>query len=121
LRREPAAHAFGLQVGMEPLGKLLVFRRVTDEAGVELKRLSGERMHVHDEVVGNATSAQKHLRNLATRFVDGINADGGRTLVPDGFEALSATEINISKVRCCCPSRGEVCLVQVRRAKICPR
>ena len=40
VRREPAAHALGLQVGMEPLGKLLVFGRVADEAGVELDRTS---------------------------------------------------------------------------------
>src|SRR5664280_1486005 len=30
---EPAAHAFGLQVSMEPLGKLLVLGRVADKAG----------------------------------------------------------------------------------------
>src|SRR5271157_5383728 len=34
--REPAADAFGLQVGMEPLGKPLVFGGVADEAGVKL-------------------------------------------------------------------------------------
>ncbi len=39
LRREPAAHALGLQVGMELLGKLLVLRGSADEAGVELKGL----------------------------------------------------------------------------------
>jgi hypothetical protein len=33
VRRKPAAHAFGLQVGMEPLGKLLVVCRVADEGG----------------------------------------------------------------------------------------
>jgi hypothetical protein len=32
LRREPAAHALGLQVGVQPLDKLLVADRVADEA-----------------------------------------------------------------------------------------
>ena len=38
VRRKPAAHAFVLQIGIEPLGKLLVFGRIADEAGVELDR-----------------------------------------------------------------------------------
>ena len=37
--RKPAAHPFGLQVGMQPLGKLLVVGRVTDKARVVLKWL----------------------------------------------------------------------------------
>ena len=36
VRRKPAAHALVLQVGIEPVGKLLVFGRIADEAGVEL-------------------------------------------------------------------------------------
>ena len=32
VRREPAAYAFGLQVSMEPLGKLLVLCRIADES-----------------------------------------------------------------------------------------
>src|SRR5664280_1519135 len=85
LGREPATHAFGLQVSMESLGKLLVFGRVADEAGVKLKRLSGERMHVFDEVVGNAAAAQECLGNLAVRFVDGVDADGRGAFVVNSF------------------------------------
>src|ERR1035441_9101108 len=36
VRRKPAADALGLQVGMQPLGKLLVAGRIADEAGVVL-------------------------------------------------------------------------------------
>jgi len=35
MRRKPASHAFVLQVGVKPLGKRLVLRRVTDKTGVE--------------------------------------------------------------------------------------
>src|SRR3954471_8308525 len=35
MRREPAAHAFALEVGMEAIGEVLVLARIADEAGEE--------------------------------------------------------------------------------------
>src|SRR5664280_594114 len=83
LGREPAAHALGLQVSMEPFSKLLVLGRIADEAGVELEGPSHHRADVGNELVRNATAAQEDVRNLAMRFVDGVNADGRRALVHD--------------------------------------
>ena len=41
-RSKPAAHVVGLQVGIQPLGKGLVFSQIANEAGVELNGLWGE-------------------------------------------------------------------------------
>src|SRR5271157_2670293 len=119
VRRKPAAYALGLQVCMKPLGELLIAGRIADEAGVELDGPSRHRADEVNELVGNAAAAQECLGNLAARLVDCVDANCGRPAMFDGFETLGATEINISKVRCCCPSRGEVrpaevCLVEVR-------
>src|SRR5664280_817345 len=89
LRRKPAAHTLGLQVSMEPLGKLLVFGRIADEAGVELNGPSHHRADVGDELVGNAAATQKRLGNLAARLVDGVNANGRRSEVVNSLETLS--------------------------------
>src|SRR5208337_1106155 len=59
--REPAAHALGLQVGMEPLGELPVTSRIADEAGVELDGPSHHRADVGDELVWHAAAAQEYL------------------------------------------------------------
>src|SRR5271157_1027490 len=85
---EPAAHALGLQVGIQSICKLLVFGRVADEAGVELDGPSHHRADVGNELVGNAAARQECVGNLAVGLVDGVNADGGGADVSDGFESL---------------------------------
>src|SRR5271165_3725730 len=89
VRRKPAAHAFGLQIGMEPLGKLLVVGGIADEAGVVLDGPSHHRADISDELVGHAASAEENFGNLAIGFVDGVNADAGWSIVLDGFESFS--------------------------------
>jgi hypothetical protein len=54
MRRKPAAHAFRLQVGVQPLSEVLIFRGIADEAGVELDGLADEGSDVRNKVVGNA-------------------------------------------------------------------
>src|SRR5271165_4391536 len=71
---------------------------VADEAGVELDGADHQRPHVFDKVLGHATAAQEDLRNLATRLVDGVNADGGRPLVLDSFKALRDAQVDVGEV-----------------------
>jgi hypothetical protein len=42
MRRKPAPHPLGLQIGVQPISELLIFAGVADEAGVELDRLTDE-------------------------------------------------------------------------------
>jgi hypothetical protein len=53
--RKPAAHAFVLQIGVEPIGELLVFGGVADEARIELDG-SGDRLDESDHVVGHSAA-----------------------------------------------------------------
>ena len=58
-RREPAPHTFGLQVCIEPFGKVPVFTGVADEAGIELDDLPDQRPHVGDEFIRYASASQE--------------------------------------------------------------
>src|ERR1022692_409171 len=89
LRREPAAHAFGLQVGMEPVGKLLVFGRITDETGVELDRSPKNGADVNNKLIGKSATSQEYLRNSAVRPTNSVDIDDRRARVSDSFESLS--------------------------------
>jgi hypothetical protein len=100
---------------MDPFGKLLVFSRVTDEAGVELDGPFQHRADVGNEVVGNAAAAEEDFGNLAARLVDGINADCGWAVVFGGFEAFRTAQIDISELRSRRASLSEVGLLQDRR------
>src|SRR5208337_4068504 len=95
---QPAAYAAALQRIVQAAGKQLVLMTVADEAGVELDGPSHHRADVGDEPVGDATSAQKGLGNFAAGLVDGVNADGGGAVVPNGFEAMGTTQIDVSEV-----------------------
>src|SRR5271165_738733 len=104
VRREPAAHPLGLEIGMQPLSKLLVVGRIANEAGVKLNAACNQRVDIRDELVRNAASAKEHLWNLAARLVDGVNADDGRSRVLNYFETLGSTEIHVTKA-CCTRTR----------------
>src|ERR1019366_4223681 len=120
VRRKPAAHAFVLQVGMNPLGKLLVVRRVADEAGVELDGTSYHRADVGDELLGNAAAAQEDLGDLAARFVNRVNADAGRADMVDRIEPLGFAQVNITKDCCTQGCHAEIRVTEVRTTEVCP-
>ena len=63
-----------------------------------------------------AAAAQECLRDLATRLVDGINADGGWPFVSDGFETFGSAEVDIREGCRRCDGFAEV-----RLAEVCPR
>src|ERR1700756_442777 len=95
--REPAAHTFTLQVRIQTVSEFLIFRRVADETRIEFKGLPSERIHVINEDVGNARTAQKHQRNLALRAVDGVDPDSRRTTMMYRFEAPHFAEVVVSE------------------------
>ena len=83
VRREPAADALRLQIGVKAVGEVLVLGGVADEAGVEVEGRAGERLHVRDEVLGDACAAKEDFGDLALAAVDGVDADGGGAVVLD--------------------------------------
>jgi hypothetical protein len=62
LRGEPAPHALVLQVSVQSMDKLVVLRRVADEARVVLDRLAQQRGQVADQLVRQANAAQEGKR-----------------------------------------------------------
>jgi len=72
VRREPAADAIVLQIGMQAGGEFLIFGGIADEAGIELKGLPGEVPQVLNKVVGNTSPAQECQRNISMGAVNGV-------------------------------------------------
>jgi len=64
-RRVPNNAPLALQLIVKPLGKLLVFRRIADEARVKPDGPSHQRADVGSEFVRTTAPAQKYLGNLA--------------------------------------------------------
>lgn len=75
VRGEPDAHALGLEVRVEALGKLLILSGLANKGGVELFRLLEYRLCVYDQVFRHPTPSQKFLRDFTPRFVQRVNAD----------------------------------------------
>ncbi len=46
---------------------------------------------------GTPQPRRNDLGNLAARFVDGVNADGGGPVMLDGFETLGNAQIDVSE------------------------
>src|SRR5260221_2218221 len=63
-RGKPAAHAFTLQVGIQPVGKVLVAAGIADEAGVVLDGMSNQGVHIGEEVLWHTGFAQKCFGNV---------------------------------------------------------
>ncbi len=105
LRREPAAHAIVLQVGVQSLGERVVLRRVTDEAGVVLDRLVQQRRQVINQPVWQAAAAQEFQRQ-ATRPLQGPVVEDARPAVLAGLQTLRRAQVYVR----------EHCLVKDRRA-----
>jgi hypothetical protein len=99
VRREPGPNPLNLEVGIQPLGECLISGRVGDEAGVELDGLHrcDESFHLHDERLWHASSAQEDLRNLSFGSVDGIDTDGRRSIMSNGFKPLNCAQIKVRK------------------------
>src|SRR4051812_11503969 len=98
VRREPAAHAFVLEIGVEAVGELLVLARIADEAGEELDRLVQQRGQVVDQVIRQADTAQEG-EGQWTRALQGSMVDGAWSSMLAGFQALCPHQIGISEYR----------------------
>src|SRR3974390_169594 len=94
VRSKPAPHALRLQVGIQPVSKRLVFRRVADEARVILNRTPHHRPDVGDELLRHPTPAQKYLRDLPVRLIQAVDANVRGPEVLDGFKASDRAEID---------------------------
>src|SRR5262249_18355576 len=94
--RKPTSNSFVLQPHMDAFGKLFVFGRVADEAGIELNRSSEERWQVIDEGIRHATAAQKRQRKGAG-FHQRAVIQSTWTMVPTAFQTDCRTEIHVRK------------------------
>src|SRR6266536_2577475 len=101
LRSKPAANVFALQIGIEPLGELLVLAGIADKAGVVLYRVLSQGTDIGNEGIGQASFTQERLRDGSFRPQEGICPDGRGAIMEDGFQSLHRSQINISKD---CPS-----------------
>jgi hypothetical protein len=98
-RGEPAAHASALQVGVEPLGEVLVFTGITQKAGVILDRALRERPGVGDEGIGEAGSTQEDFGQLSVRPFDGIRPDCRRAHVLQRLQSVHGAQIKPTEDR----------------------
>ena len=85
VRSEPAAHAFGLKDGVEPVGERLILRRIANEQRVDLDPRADQRRHVFDEILWNAGPTEKNVWDLAFGLVDRIDANPGWAMVSNSF------------------------------------
>ena len=94
--REPRPNPLTLEVGMQALAECLISERVGDKAGIELDGLHRcyESFHLHDEWLCHAGAAQEDLRDLTFGFVNGVDADGGRSLMLNAFKSFHCAQIN---------------------------
>ena len=74
-RSKPAAHAFALQIGIEPVGKVLVAAGIANKAGVILDGMVHKGTHIGEEVLWHTSFAQKYFGNIPLRAIDGINTN----------------------------------------------
>ncbi len=73
---KPTSDAFGLEVGMEAVGKVLILSGVADEEGIVFDGGADQRFGVSDERLRHATAAQEEFGDLAVTLIDSVNADG---------------------------------------------
>jgi len=110
---EPAAHALLLQVGIETPGKVLVFARIAQKAGIVLDGMLGQGAGRGDESIAQARSSQEHLWNIPLRTRNGVRANGRGTFMMNCFQSFGGSQIHIREDR---PSyRG---VVEVGSAKV---
>ncbi len=86
VRREPATHALGLQVGIQSISELLVLGRVADEAGVELE---GSSHSIRDSDVGDEPGGRPKRHTHAGRPQESCRATCKRVHADSGRPAMS--------------------------------
>src|SRR5260370_1320458 len=115
---KPAAYAFALQVGIQPVGKLLVTAGMANKAGVVLDGMSNQGVHIGEEVLWYTGFAQKCFRNVSLGAVDGINANARWAVMFYCLQSLHGAQIDISEL---CPSdysTAEIGMVEVGKAEV---
>src|SRR5260221_1735974 len=95
-RSIPAAHAFALQVGVQPVSKLLVVAGIANKTSIVLD--GHQRAHVDDEVLWHTGFAQKDFGNASLRAVDGINANARWASMFYCLQSPHSTQIDIIKL-----------------------
>ena len=100
-RSKPAANVFALQIGIEPLGELLILAGIADKARVVFNGVLNQGTDIGNEGIGQACTTQECLRDVSFRSQEGICPDGRGAIMDDGFQSLHRSQINISKD---CPS-----------------
>jgi hypothetical protein len=95
VRRKPAPHALGLQVGMQPLGKLLVAGRVADEAGVVPKWLIGAYVgHTIDDIC-DFSGGQARVVQVGSLYLPVSRAAPAQNAGPIISEKVRSNDIDL--------------------------
>src|SRR5260221_13512287 len=118
LRSKPTTHAIALQVSIKPFSKVLILASRADKAGVVLDRMGHQGTHVGDEVLWNASPAQKGLGNLACGAVDGINANRRWISMLHYLKPFYGTQINVIELRPSYFCAAEIGTSEVRTTEI---
>ncbi len=117
-RGKPTAHAFALQVGIEPFGKRLVTAGIANKAGVVLDGMSNQGVYIGEEVIWHTGLAQKCFGNMSLRTIDGINANARWASVLYRLQSSHGAQIEIIEL---CPldcSTAEVGAAEVGTAEV---
>ncbi len=118
IRSKPTTHAIALQVSIKPFSKVLILASRADKAGVVLDRMGHQGTHVGDEVLWNASPAQKGLGNLACGAVDGINANRRWISMLHCLKPFYGTQINVIELRPSYFCAAEIGTSEVRTTEI---
>src|SRR5260221_3018106 len=117
-RGKPAAHAFTLQVGIQPVGKVLVAAGIADEAGVVLDGMSNQGVHIGEEVLWHTGFAQKCFGNVPFGAVDRVNANVRWACMLYCIQSPHGAQINIVELYKSDCSMAEVGVVEVGTAEV---
>ncbi len=94
----PAAHAFGLQVGIEAFDKLLVLAGIANKARVVLDGVVNQGAGIGNEGIGEAGLAQEGLGDVSFRPQERICPNGRRAMMVYCFQSFHGSQVNISNV-----------------------
>jgi hypothetical protein len=89
MRCKPAPHPIVLQVGVQSIDKLIVLRRVADEARVVLDHLVQQRGQILDQRIWQADAPKKYERQGAGALQCSDVERAGATM-NNGVKALAA-------------------------------
>src|SRR5260370_25545553 len=117
-RGKPAAYAFALQVGIQPVGKLLVTAGMANKAGLVLDGTGNKGAHIGEEVFWHTGFAQKAFGNVPLGAIDGIDANARWALMFYCLQSPHSTQIDTIEL---CPpdcSTAEVGFAEVGFAEV---